>query len=235
MSPTDGCRFSSIAPARRDLAVTPSARLWLECERRAADFGCRSVALLIGPDVVGGKLERSSITRMYPGATVLSGKRAVVSNAQALLAEYEVVQIAAHGTFRADQPLMSSLRLFGEEMSLYELAAANVASRLVVLSSCEGGVHGVSSGSEVLGLASILLSRGAATVVAPVAIVSDHACAEFVAEIHREWDTGLSIAASMAAVRRRWLAQNNLAKWATASAFMCFGTGSLTKPQSAEL
>src|SRR5262249_11519409 len=135
----------------------------------------------------GGRLERAAISRMYPDATIVTGPRAHAASARTLLSDCDVVQIAAHGTFRIDQPLLSSIRLAGAEMSLYELAAVDVASRLVVLSSCEGGVHGVSSGSEVLGLASILLSRGAATVVAPMAIVSDRACADFVGEVHSEW------------------------------------------------
>jgi CHAT domain-containing protein len=117
-------------------------------------------------------------------------------------------------------------------MSMYEIAATTVRSRLVVLSSCEGGVHGERSGSEVLGLASVLLGRGAATVIAPTAIVSDHACADFVAELHDEWSGGIDIAEALSRVRRRWTDSATLVRWATASAFTCFGSGSLTRART---
>ena len=217
----------SLATSR--LAVASSARTWVECERRCEAAVGSSAGLLVGPDVLGKRVETREMKLTYPNATVVTGRRATSAAAVAMLAAVDVAHIAAHGTFRADQPLMSSLRLSDGEMSVYEIAGAAVRSRLVVLSSCEGGVHGERSGSEVFGLASVLLSRGAAAVVAPTAVVSDHACAKFVAELHREWSTGITVADALSRVRNRWMAHASLVQWATASAFTCFGSGSLRR------
>jgi tetratricopeptide (TPR) repeat protein len=233
VGPLHGVPWSSLPTLSGSrFSVSSSARAWLECQRRSVDFTGSSVGLLIGPDVLGTAVEQRAIRRAYPGAKVVKGARATAAGALGLLRELDVVQIAAHGTFRPDQPLMSSLRLDDGEMSMYEIAATTVRSRLVVLSSCEGGVHGERSGSEVLGLASVLLGRGAATVIAPTAIVSDHACADFVAELHDEWSLGIDIAEALSRVRRRWTESATLVQWATASAFTCFGSGSLTRART---
>ena len=219
--------WSSLATAAMSqFVVCPSARLWLEAERRSQQSRCHTTSLLMGPDVLGASLERKAIARLYQNPKVLAGNRATVGALRTLFAEFDVVQVAAHGTFRPDRPMMSSLRLHGGNMTIYDLASATVNSRVIVLSSCEGGVHGVNSGSEVLGLASVLLSLGCATIVAPTHTVADRVCAEFVSDMHAEWCSGVPIAQAVSTVRRRWLADPTLTRWATASAFTCFGSGS---------
>jgi CHAT domain-containing protein len=142
-----------------------------------------------------------------------------------MLGRLDVVQIAAHGVFHATRPMQSTLRLHGGEMAIYDLDGVDVVSRVVVLSSCEAGVHRVNTGGEVLGLVAILLDRGAATVIAPIHTVPDLACAEFVADLHRVWATGVTIAEALATVRQRSLERPVIGHWATAAAFTCFGSG----------
>ena len=213
--------------AANPFSVAASAGVWLDCDRRATGFRADSVALVVGPDVRGESVERAAIVAAHPGAVIVTGARSTASRVRSLLASADVLQLAAHGVFRADQPMRSSIRLHGEDLALAELVEADVASRLVVLSSCEGGAHGVSTGSEVLGLGSLLLSRGAVAVVAPIAVVSDESCGAFVADIHGAWRNGVSISAAMAAVRQDWMRSPTLTRWATASAFLCFGSGAL--------
>ncbi len=213
----------------RPFVVVPSARSWLEAERRSAPGLDRHVGLVIGPDVLGSAIEQTSIERCYPASTVRRGEQATGEALRQALSECDVVQVAAHGHFRVERPMLSSLRLDDGEVTVFDLASSPVCARLVVLSSCEGGVHGVVSGSEILGLASVLLSLGAATVVAPTHVVADRVCAEFVSELHDIWSTGIPIAAALATVRQRWMTDPTLIRWATASAFMCFGSGSTSR------
>jgi tetratricopeptide (TPR) repeat protein len=213
--------------ASRSLSTSASARMWAASEARAATRPCQTVALLLGPDVAGAEIERSAVRRRHPTALIVRGTRATAARARALLSGFDVVQLAAHGQFRGDHPLLSSLRLHGGDEPLVNLAGSAVSALLVVLSSCDGGSHGVTAG-EVLGPASVLLSSGAAAVVAPVATVPDLACAEFVAELHLEWQPGTPVATALALVRHRWLYRAGLAHWATASAFACFGSGAVT-------
>ena len=72
------------------------------------------------------------------------------------------------------------------------------------------------------------MSRGAAAVVAPLAVVSDAACADLVAALHHEWRGPTGIANALAAVRRGWSAHPTPARWGTAASFLCFGAGGIT-------
>jgi CHAT domain-containing protein len=124
--------------------------------------------------------------------------------------------------------LLSTVRLHDGEATLYDVVPDRVRSKLVVLSSCEGGAQGTADGSEVLGLSAVLLARGAAAVLAPLTVVRDLECADFVAEVHAALAEGTPVAGAVARVRERWLADDDLSRWAVASSFTCFGSGAVT-------
>ncbi|MEQ8438205.1 MAG: CHAT domain-containing protein [Ilumatobacter fluminis] len=213
--------------SRRPFALSPNAQLWLEADRRAGT-AARTAALVIGPDVAGADAERAAVARCHPSAAIASGAGATPSALASMLAGDGLVHVAAHGRFRSDRPLLSTLRLDSGEVTLHEAVPARVASRLVVLSSCEAGAQGTSDGAEVLGLGAVLLARGAASVIAPLTAVRDLECGEFVAEVHDELADGETAARALANVRARWLDDDDLSRWAVASSFSCFGSGAST-------
>lgn len=213
--------------ARRPFALSPNAQLWLEADRRAGT-PARSAGLVVGPDVAGADVERAAVERCHPTAAIASGAGATPSALASMLSGDGLVHVAAHGRFRSDRPLLSTLLLDGGEVTLHDAVPDRVASRLVVVSSCEGGAQGTSDGAEVLGLGAVLLARGAATVVAPLTAVRDLECGEFVAELHGELAQGQTAARALANVRARWLADDDLSRWAVASSFSCFGSGAST-------
>lgn len=202
----------------------PTAQLWLQADRRAVGT-IRSVGMVIGPDVVSADVERQAIERCHPGEAVAAGPGATAATVRSMFGGHDLVHLAAHGRFRSDRPLLSTVRLHDGERSLGDVVPDRIATRLVVLSSCEGGAHGTSDGSEVLGLSAVLLARGAASVVAPLTVVRDLECADFVADLHDELATGESVGCALANVRGRWLADDDLSRWAVASSFGCFGSG----------
>ena len=213
--------------ARRPFALTPNAQLWLEADRRAGS-AARTAALVVGPGVAGAEAERAAVQRCHPAAAIASGAGATAAALSSMLSGDGMVHVAAHGRFRSDRPLLSTLRLDEGEVTLYEAVPRRVASRLVLLSSCEGGAQGVSDGAEVLGLGAVLLARGAATVIAPLTAVRDLECGHFVAEVHEELAGGETAACALANVRARWLDDDDLGRWAVASSFSCFGSGAST-------
>jgi tetratricopeptide (TPR) repeat protein len=223
-----GVPWSGLATfACRPCALAPNAQLWLGADRRASSVA-HSAALVIGPKVEGADAERVAVERCYPSAAIASGSRATAGNVSSMLAAHGMVHIAAHGRFRSDRPLLSTLLLDEGEVTLHDVVPLRVESRLVVLSSCEGGAQGTSDGAEVLGLGAVLLARGAATVIAPLTAVRDLECGEFVADLHDELARGESAACALANVRGRWLADDDLSRWAVASSFSCFGSGAVT-------
>ena len=225
--------WSALMGADRSVAVCLSARAWFSADIRLA--AVESVAAITGPEVSGGAVERAAIRRLAPAAPVRSGGRATAAAVRRLLETHDLVHIAAHGVFQPDRPLQSTLRLADGEMPIFGLNEIEVVSKLVILSSCEAGVHRVNPGGEVLGLVGILLSRGADTVIAPVHTVPDSACAQFVAEFYEIWSNGLTAAEALALVRGSWMQRPSLAQWATAAAFTCFGSGRATNAVAAAL
>lgn len=213
--------------ADRPFSLAPNAQLWLEADRRTARR-VHSVGLIVGPDVVGTEVERVAVERSHPGVALAVGDGAVASSVRSMFAGTDLVHVAAHGTFRSDHPLLSTLRLVDGDATMYDAVPELVHTRLVVLSSCEGGAQGTADGSEVLGLSSLLLARGAAAVLAPLTQVRELECAEFVAEVHGELAAGESLGCAVAAVRQRWLADDDLSRWAVASSFTCFGSGAVS-------
>ena len=213
--------------ARRPFSIVPNAQLWLEADRRAGT-AARSAALVVGPGVVGADVERAAVERSHPSAAIASGAGATSAAVASMLAGDGLVHVAAHGRFRSGRPLLSTLLLDDGEITLHDAVPQRVTSRLVVLSSCEGGAQGVSDGAEVLGLGAVLLARGAASVIAPLTVVRDLECGEFVAEVHDELARGETAACALANVRARWLDDDDLSRWAVASSFSCFGSGAST-------
>lgn len=210
--------------AGRPMTVSPSAQLWLHADRRVGG-SVQHVGIVVGPDVESADVERDAITRCHPGAAAATGAGATAATVRSMFGGHDLVHIAAHGRFRSDRPLLSTLRLHDGERPLGDVVPDRIGSRLVVMSSCEAGAHGTADGSEVLGLAGVLLARGAASVIAPLTVVRDLECADFVAELHAELAGGEPVGCAIANVRGRWIADGDISRWAVASSFVCFGSG----------
>lgn len=213
--------------ASRPISLTPNAQVWLEADRRTSR-SVTTAGLVLGPGVAGTDVEQGAVERAHPSAAVAAADRATAPAVRSMFASSDLVHVAAHGTFRSDHPLLSTLRLVDGEATLYDAVPERVESLLVVLSSCEGGAQGTADGSEVLGLSAVLLARGAAAVLAPLTVVRELECADFVAEVHDELATGEPFACAVAAVRQRWLSADDLSQWAVASSFSCFGSGAVS-------
>ena len=214
--------------AGRSLTLNPNAQLWLEADRRAAG-PIRSIGLIVGPGVANAGTERAAVESSYAAPTIAADADATAAVVRSMFAGLDLVHVAAHGTFRSDHPLLSTLRLHDGESSLYDTVPERVQSLLVVLSSCEGGAHGSSDGSEVLGLAAVMLARGAGAVLAPLTVVRELECADFVADVHAQLSTGVPFGAAVAGVRERWLGDDDLSRWAVAGSFTCFGSGAVRR------
>jgi tetratricopeptide (TPR) repeat protein len=213
--------------AGRAVTLAPSAQLWLQADRRA-ELLARSVGLIVGPGVTNAAIERSAIESLYPDVDVVAGSGAEAAVVRSMFARLDVVHVAAHGTFRSDHPLLSTVRLYDGESTLFETVPERVHARLVVLSSCEGGAHNSADGSEVLGLVAVMIARGAAGVLAPLTAVRELECADFVADVHACLASGHPFGEAVAMARQHWLSDDDLSRWAVASSFTCFGSGAVT-------
>jgi CHAT domain-containing protein len=203
--------------AGRALTVAPSASSWHTARgallRRPA--GPTRTLLVAGPGIERGGSEVDAIAALAGAATVLTGARATASATLAALPGADIAHLAAHGHHHADNPLFSELRLTDGPLMGYDLQQLPRTPPMVVLSSCDLGLHHTRPGDESIGMASALLSAGTSTVVASVCRVADETAMNVMTAYHKRLAAGHAPAAALAAA----------AGPDPLSGFVCFGAG----------
>jgi CHAT domain-containing protein len=205
----------------RPVTTTPSARLWLRARGSAAPVDGRRV-MLVGPGLGTGGAEVPVVAAQDPGAQVLAGDDATVEAALAAFEGAGLAHVAAHGRFRQDSPLFSSLALADGPLVVHDLQRLRRTPHRVVLSACESGVMKPVGSHELLGLASALLSMGTAGVVSSLAEVDDVATVEVMVALHRSLRSGAGLGEALLAARLSGTGDPVLA--ATAASFTVLGT-----------
>ncbi|MGD0560287.1 MAG: CHAT domain-containing protein [Streptosporangiaceae bacterium] len=208
--------------ANRPVTVAPSAASWLTA--RQASSEARRVVLVAGPGLTGAAGEIEALSEIYPGAQVLTGCDATVSATLRALNGADVAHVAAHGTFRVDNPLFSSLLLADGPLTVYDLERLNSAPRTIMLTACDSGLSPVGPGDEMTGLAAALLAVGASAVIAPLLPLPDVVSARLARGWHRRVSEGATSAAALAEVAAEAAADEPLARLA-AAALVCLGYG----------
>jgi tetratricopeptide (TPR) repeat protein len=184
----------------RVFSVAPSAQAWMRA-RAAKPPRKRRVALARGPGLTTDGAEVPVLAGMYSGATVLSGDQATAERVLSAIDGAWLAHIAAHGRFRADSPLFSSLRMRDGPLTVYDFEQLRRAPYRLVLSSCDSGVLAPTGADELLGLVSSLLPLGTAGIVAGVVPLNDDALVPLMVSLHRHLRAGQSLAESIYSVR----------------------------------
>ena len=181
------------------LVVAPSVSGWLLAHCSPEVHG--ATTLIAGPGLVAAEREVTALAPIYPEATTLTGSRATVEAALQALDGARTAHLATHGTFRADNPLFSSLRLADGPLTVYDLDRLRQPPSTVVLSACDGGRSGVTGGDELLGLAATLIRMGSRSLIAPLVPISDEASLPFAVDLHRRLAAGAEAPDALAAAR----------------------------------
>ncbi|MGH9169962.1 MAG: CHAT domain-containing protein [Acidimicrobiales bacterium] len=187
--------------ADRAFCVAPSAAVWQDCAARAGHEGADRVVLVAGPGLVTAPGEVSAIAGCYRDALVLAGKDATVARVTSAASGAAVLHVAAHGRFRADNPLFSSLALHDGELTVYDLELLRVPPRLVVASACDAGRADVRPGDQLMGTSAAMLSIGTQTVVASNSPVGDACLPELMTLLHAAVSSGGTVPAALASLR----------------------------------
>lgn len=214
------------ALSQRPVSVAPSASSWLRAAQ--ADDGPRTgrgVLLALGPGLTAGAAEIARLARVHPSASVLGADAgappSAVDDVLAGLEGARLAHIAAHGTFRADSPLFSSLALDDGPLFVHDLERVRRLPHRVVLSACDTGVAAPVGADELLGLVSSLLRLGSVGVLASVVPVNDEASAPFMVAVHQALAAGRPLAE--AALHGRTAAGQHPLAVATAGSFSVWG------------
>ncbi|MEU4192015.1 CHAT domain-containing protein [Kribbella sp. NPDC026611] len=211
-----------LVPALTDRAVNvvPSAAVWLRA-RQVRPPTERRVVLVLGPGLSAGRTEVMNLAKQYPDATVLADGDATAENVLRELDGAWIAHVAAHGTFRSDSPLFSSLRLDDGPLTVYDFERLRRAPYRMVLSSCDSGLAKPVGADELLGLSSSLIPLGAAGILASVVPVNDPATAPLMVALHDHLQAGRSLAEAFAAAQA--VARDDPAAVAAARSFVALG------------
>ena len=172
----------------RPVSVSPSLTGWAVARRR--DDTGRRVVLVAGPGLAPRRPRSTPSPRCSRGADVLLGEAATAEQGLAGDRRSRLVHLACHGSYRADNPLFSTLRLADGPLTVYDLERCRSMPRTVVLSACNVATSSVLRGGTLLGLASALMTFGASTVVAPLTPVNDERVVPVMVGLHRAMAAG---------------------------------------------
>jgi tetratricopeptide (TPR) repeat protein len=236
--------WALLPPLRgRAVTVSPSAALWYSRQGEAPSGSRPSVAsdaevvLVAGPRVAHAAEEINRLrTAFYPGARTLQGHAATAKAVARALERRRLAHLAAHGSFRADNPQFSSLELDDGPLTVYDLERMARPPEWMVLSACEAGRSEVHPGDELMGTSAALLSLGTRAIVSSVAPVPDDGVIPVMIGLHGELARGHGLARALATAQAHALPETlSFADLASgdpearealaAGAFVCLGAG----------
>ncbi|CAL9649299.1 hypothetical protein SUDANB176_06569 [Streptomyces sp. enrichment culture] len=212
----------ALLPSLRErvLSVSPSASSWLRARETAPPPGGRQV-LVRGPGLATGGAEVPELADRYGGATVLEHDAVTVPRVLAELDGAALAHIAAHGAFRADGPLFSSLRMADGPLIVHDFERLDRSPYRIILSCCDTARFATVGADELLGLVTALLPLGTAGVVACSAPVNDAAVVPLMLALHKGLGAGLSLAQALRDARAAL--PGDALHQATGWAFSAFG------------
>ncbi|MDT0433432.1 MULTISPECIES: CHAT domain-containing protein [Streptomyces] len=212
----------ALLPSLRErvLSVSPSASSWLRARETVPPPDDRQV-LVRGPGLASGGAEVPGLADRYGRPTLLEHEDARVPRVLRELDGAALAHIAAHGTFRADSPLFSSLRMADGPLIVHDFERLDRSPYRIILSSCDTARLASVGADELLGLVTALLPLGTAGVVASSAPVNDAAVVPLMLALHKGLGTGLSLAEALRDARAAL--PGDALHQATGWAFTAFG------------
>jgi len=191
---------------RYEISYAPSATIMARCQARPRRSLERALVVAVpGEGIPYVAQEAETVAALFPKGRLLQGREATMSALRAAAPGRDLLHLACHGLFRADNPLFSALRLGDGWLTVAEAAELGLEAGLVTLSACESGRSRVIEGDELLGLARAFLGSGAASLVVSLWLVNDASTARLMEEFYRGLRAGQSKAAALRTAQRALL------------------------------
>lgn len=160
-----------------------------------------TVLVVVEPDLDHADEEVEAVRAAWGGrVAVVRGGQASVERVLAAMGDVDVVHVAAHGTYRGDNPLLSAIRLDDGPLTGYELAHARKQTDLVVL-SWRDTVMIDSNASSRIG-SHLLTSSGVTSTIASVSPVADFSSASITSRLHGELARGIRPSQALTTARQ---------------------------------
>ena len=202
---------------RYELAVTPSASVWVALGDRPASTGRGVLALAPQPDrLPASGREVDAIPALGGGdVRVLTGRAATEDAFRREAGSRRVLHLATYGVLNKPNPLFSFVEFapggtHDGRLEVHEVFGLDLVADLVVLSACQTGLGSgvladVPAGDDWVGLTRAFLHAGAGHVVATLWPVADEATAVLMGRLYRELAAGAEPARALALAQRALL------------------------------
>jgi hypothetical protein len=202
----------------RAVSVAPSLRACVQAitSRRPV----RRAALIAGPGLAHADGEIERLMKLFSMRDVVPADQSTVARCLPVLERADLAHLACHGSFRADNPLFSSLRVADGDLFIHDLERCRQLPATIVLSACEAGQQAELRGGALLGLASALVQLGVSSVIAPLTPVNDEGSVDLMVRLHTHLADGVDPAAALALAS----IGPDGALDPTAAPFICFGS-----------
>jgi len=200
---------------RYEIAVTPSASVWLALgERLGARATAGVLAVAPRPDALpASRREVAAIARTAgPDVRVMTGSAATEDAFRREASTRRVLHLATYGVLNKHNPLFSFVEFapggaHDGRLEVHEVFGLRLTADLVVLSACQTGVGSgtltdVPAGDDWVGLTRAFLHAGAKRVVATLWPVDDWATAAFMERFYERLAAGERPALALAAAQR---------------------------------
>jgi CHAT domain-containing protein len=185
-------------------------------------------------DLPGAREEIDMVRRTFRRGRTLFGRRATWQAFRESVSSADIVHLATHGLFRADDPVFSALLLSDGWVRLADLLTLELDADLVCLSACQSGLVGVGGGDEMVGLCRGFLHAGARSLLVSLWAVEDRATAGLMRSVYgalrRGVDPALALALAMREARRTHDHPFHWAPFVAVSWPAAGGAGSTARP-----
>lgn len=185
-----------------EISYAPSVTVLALCQRRARAQPRRGLVMGVSDSLIPAvPQETGAVAAQLRERGLAVGHyleaEATLEQLEETLPGCDMVHLACHGLFRADNPMFSALKLHDRWLSAADVMQFDLTGALVTLSACESGRSQVILGDEALGLPRAFLGAGAATLVVSLWLVQD----ESTVALMQRWYTLLETQGAAAALR----------------------------------
>jgi CHAT domain-containing protein len=192
---------------RYEVSYAPSVTVLTLCQQRSSHASTHALISGVADVLIPAALmEVQNVTRELAEAGIetktLTDEEATLESLKTLAPGCDILHLACHGLFRADNPMFSAVKLHDGWLTAADVMQLNLKDTLVTLSACESGRSTVLQGDEVIGLPRAFLGAGAAAVVVSLWLVQDETTVTLVTHFYNRLREGVGRAAALRAAQQ---------------------------------
>ena len=187
---------------RYEISYAPSATVLALCQQRSSHDPRRALIAGVADALIPAALtEVQNVARQLAEGNMeietMAGEGATLAAFKALAPHCDILHLACHGLFRADNPMFSAVKLHDGWLTAADVMQLDLKDILVTLSACESGRGTVLQGDEVIGLPRAFLGAGASAVVVSLWLVHDETTVSLMTHWYRQLREQMGRAAAL--------------------------------------